>query len=136
MTSKIKKFIRIITLQVVLLMAISNIALAAPTATPSTTGSAGNTCATGNAYDCLNQGKTGQIMKLLEVGLNILAAAVGVTAVIMLIIGGIQYSSSNGNPQAVAAAKQKIINVLIGLAAFIFLYAFLQWLIPGGNRIF
>ena len=71
-----------------------------------------------------------------QMAILLLAAAVGVIAVIMLIIGGIQYSSSNGNPQAVSAAKKKIIDVLTGLAAFIFLYAFLQWLIPGGSSIF
>ena len=125
MTSKIKKFIKPASLPIFLIFTISNVALAAS-----------NDCQNGNATDCLSQGNAGQIMKILEVGLNFLAAAVMVIAVIMLIIGGIQYSSSNGNPQAVSAAKKKIIDVLTGLAAFIFLYAFLQWLIPGGSSIF
>jgi hypothetical protein len=75
-------------------------------------------------------------MKLLELGINILAAFVGVAAIIMFIVGGIQYITSNGNPQAVSAAKKRITDVLIGLLAFVFLYAFLQWLIPGGQSIF
>ncbi len=65
-------------------------------------------------------------------GINLLAAGVGVVVVIMIIIGGIQYASAGPNPQAVYAAKQKIANAVIALLAFFFLYAFLQYLIPGG----
>lgn len=98
----------------------------------STTIAADGGCEGGNAEACLKQGKPGEIMKVLEIGLNFLAGLVLVASVIMIIVGGIQYTSSGGNPQAVSAAKQKIMNVFIGLLAFVFLYAFLQWLIPGG----
>ncbi len=74
----------------------------------------------------------GQIMDLLKWGVNILSGAVLVAAVIVLIIGAIQYSASGGDPNGVKAAKTKITNVLIGIVAYIFLYSFLQWLIPGG----
>jgi hypothetical protein len=50
----------------------------------------------------------------------------------MIAVAGVQYTTSRDNPQAVQAAKQKIWNVLIGLLAFFFLYAFVQWIIPGG----
>ena len=87
-------------------------------------------CSTGE--ECLNQGATGKVMDVLIIGLNILSGAVGLLAVIMLVVAGIQYSASNGDPNAVGAAKKRITNTLLGLAAFVFLYAFLQWLIPGG----
>lgn len=87
-------------------------------------------CTTGS--ECLNQGKPKQIIELLQVGINILAAIVGVGAVIMIIYGGIRYITSNGNPQSVADAKKTITNVMIGLISFFFLWAFLEWLIPGG----
>ncbi len=64
--------------------------------------------------------------------INFLAVGVGVVVTIMIIIGGIQYASAGANPQAVHAAKQKIANAIIALLAFFFLYAFLQYLIPGG----
>lgn len=64
--------------------------------------------------------------------INILGAGVGVAVVIGLIIGGIQYASAGPNPQKVAEAKGRIVNSLIALVAFIFLYGFLQWLTPGG----
>jgi hypothetical protein len=84
------------------------------------------------AKECLNQGKSGEIMNALSIILNVLSGFVGLAAVIMLIVAGIQYSASNGDAAGVKAAKTKIGNVLLGLVAYIFLYAFLQWLIPGG----
>jgi hypothetical protein len=83
---------------------------------------------------CLKNPKTesGKIWSIISLVLNLLSGAIGVAAVIMLVMGGIQYAASNGDPSAVTAAKKKISNVLLGLAAYVFLFAFLQWLIPGG----
>mgnify|MGYP001440679045 CR=1 FL=1 len=64
--------------------------------------------------------------------INFLAAGVGIVTTIMIIIGGIQYASAGPNPQAVASAKKKIVNAIIALLAYFFLYGFMQWLIPGG----
>lgn len=50
----------------------------------------------------------------------------------MIVIGGIQYSLSKGDSGAVASAKKRIVNALLALLAFIFLRAFLEWIIPGG----
>jgi Na+/phosphate symporter len=64
--------------------------------------------------------------------INVLSALVGVIVVIMIIVGGIQYSAAGDDPQKVAAAKSKITNALLALFLFIFMYALLQWLVPGG----
>jgi len=72
------------------------------------------------------------IVKDINMVVDFLAAGVGIIVVSVIIIGGIQYMTAGDNPQAVAAAKQRISNGLIALVAFIFTFAFLQWLIPGG----
>lgn len=72
------------------------------------------------------------IIQYVQMFVNVLSGAVGIIVVIMVIVGGIQYSSAGGNPQAVAAAKKRIINAILALVALIFMYAFLQWLVPGG----
>lgn len=64
--------------------------------------------------------------------LNFLGAIVGLVATISIVFGGIQYASSADDPSKVAAAKSRIINAVIALIAFLFMYGFLQWLIPGG----
>lgn len=64
--------------------------------------------------------------------INTLTGAVGVAVVIMIAWGGIKYTSSRDNPQETAAAKKHIINALMGLIAYIFMVAILNWLVPGG----
>lgn len=73
-----------------------------------------------------------RIIKYLNAGINFLSALVAVVVVIVIIIGGIQYSAAGGNPQATAAAKHRIINAVLALVAYLFLFVFLQWLTPGG----
>lgn len=63
---------------------------------------------------------------------GLLSAAVGVVVVIAIIIGGIEYSSSGGDPQRAASGRKHITNALLGLLVYFLLYAFLQFLIPGG----
>jgi hypothetical protein len=72
------------------------------------------------------------IIGYLVTGINILSSLVGVVVVIMIAIGGIQYSVSRDNPQAVQAAKSRIMNAILALVAYMFMYGFLQWIVPGG----
>jgi hypothetical protein len=63
---------------------------------------------------------------------NLLSAMVGVVVVITVIRGAIEYTTSAGDPAKAAAGKKNITNALVGLAAYVMLYALLQFLIPGG----
>ncbi len=79
----------------------------------------------------LDQSNCG-IIRYLVIFIRALSAIVGITVVIMIIIGGIQYSASADNPQTAQAAQKRIGNAVIALIAYIFTFAFLQWLVPGG----
>ena len=72
------------------------------------------------------------ITKDIQLVLNFLAVGVGIFVVAMIIVGGIQYSMAGDNPEALTKAKQRITNALIALVTFIFLYSFVQWLVPRG----
>lgn len=61
-----------------------------------------------------------------------LSAGVGVVVILMIMIGGIQYITSDGSPQSIAKAKKKIINGILALIIFALMYAFLNFIIPGG----
>lgn len=63
---------------------------------------------------------------------RILSGLVGIVIVVMIAIGGIQYAAAGPDPSAVVAARKRIINALIALVLYIFMFAFLQWLVPGG----
>ncbi|MBA3757252.1 hypothetical protein H0X09_00070 [Candidatus Saccharibacteria bacterium] len=79
--------------------------------------------------ECL---KENAVVKKLQLLVNFLSIGVGVVVVAMIIFGGIRYIMAGDNPNAVTEAKNHITNALIALLAFIFVSAFLQWLIPGG----
>jgi hypothetical protein len=70
--------------------------------------------------------------RYINPAINMLSGAFGIIVVISLILGGIQYTTSAGDPQKVAQAKKRIINTVVALVAFFFLFGFLQFLIPGG----
>lgn len=76
--------------------------------------------------------KNNPFVKDIQTIVNILSAGVGIIVVIMIMIGGVQYSIAGDNPTALTAAKKKITDALIALFFFAFSFAFIQWLIPGG----
>jgi hypothetical protein len=72
------------------------------------------------------------IGKYVGPAITLLAISFGLIATISLILGGIQYSMSEGDPQKSSSAKNRITNTIIAVVAFLFLFAFLEFLIPGG----
>jgi hypothetical protein len=82
--------------------------------------------------NCSEISKCDLMTKYVYPFINFLSALVGLVVVISIVIGGIQYGSSAGDPQKVTAAKNRIRNALIALVTFIFLYSLLNFLVPGG----
>lgn len=72
------------------------------------------------------------VKKYVNPALEVVTAIFGLVAIASLIIGGIQYSASAGDPQKVTEAKKRISNTLLAIVAYLLLFAFLQFLIPGG----
>lgn len=63
---------------------------------------------------------------------RLMSVIVGLVVAASLVMGGIQYSTSSGDPQKASAARGRISNALLALFAFAILYAFLNFIIPGG----
>jgi len=61
--------------------------------------------------------------------INILLTVASVVAVIMIIIGGIRYATSNGDSNQVTAAKNTIMYAVIGLVIAIFAYAIVNFVL-------
>jgi|GEM_PF-2280342 len=64
--------------------------------------------------------------------INLLSGLVALVCVISLIFAGFQYMTAGGNAGQVAAAKNRIVMVVLAFVVFAFGYGILQWLIPGG----
>jgi hypothetical protein len=75
-------------------------------------------------------GKGNPIYDYLRGIIIFIGAAIGLAVVISIIVAGIQYSSSAGNPQNIAKAKERIVNAVIGLLLYLFLAAIIRYLIP------
>lgn len=76
--------------------------------------------------------KGGIIFAYLRMIIQYLSGAVGLVVVLLIVIGGIQYITSAGNPAGVKAAKTRITNAITGLILFLLMFAILNFLIPGG----
>lgn len=72
------------------------------------------------------------IERYINPGIKVLAALAGIIIALSIILAGIQYTMSADDPQAVTAAKQRIFKSIMALIAFFFLFAFFNWIIPGG----
>ncbi|HSH17942.1 MAG TPA: pilin, partial [Candidatus Saccharimonadales bacterium] len=84
--------------------------------------------------DCTKAGEDCNVVaKYLNPAINLMAILAGVAVTIGIITGGIQYASSGGDPQKAAEGKKHIKMAVVALVGFIFLYMFLQFLIPGSG---
>jgi len=72
------------------------------------------------------------ILDMLYAFTRFLTAGVGIVIVGSVVVGGLQYTTAQGEPQKQAAARGRVISALGALVLFLFTFALLQWLIPGG----
>jgi len=78
-----------------------------------------------------NVSQTG-LWQLLLLAINILTAGIGIAAVGGLIYGSILYTSSGAGSDGIKKAKEIIIGVVIGIIAYVLMYSFMNFIIPGG----
>lgn len=65
----------------------------------------------------------------IETITNVLLFLVGVVSVIMLIIGGFRYTTSNGDSGQIKSAKDTILYAIVGLLVAIMAYAIVRWVV-------
>ncbi len=73
-----------------------------------------------------------RLLLYLRNGINFLSAVAGMAIVFSLMWAGYEYITARDNPNAVSGAKNRIVMTIIALLLFIFMYAILNFLIPGG----
>lgn len=87
----------------------------------------------GGAFsDLCNSEGANPISALLLWAISLMGAGVGIAVVIGIIYGGIVYAMSDGDSGKAKEGQEIIVNAIIGLFLFIFLYAGANFLIPGG----
>lgn len=102
-----------------------------------TAGHAEAACTPGSsARDCIEAGadvKTGtgttSLSDLITNIVNILLFVLGAIAVIMIVIGGIRYTTSNGDASGITSAKNTILYSVIGLVVALLAYAIVNFVL-------
>lgn len=72
---------------------------------------------------------------MLTLVLKILVYGLGAAATLGVVIAGIMYMTARDNPQQVAVAKKRLIDIVIGLVVWALMYTLLNWLVPGSLNI-
>lgn len=81
--------------------------------------------------ECEDDGKAGSgIFQLLKKVLDIMTVLIGVVATTGIAVAGVQYLTAKDNENQVAKAKRRIFELVLGLAVYVLIYAFLGWLLP------
>jgi type IV secretion system pilin len=89
----------------------------------------------GEVFTSINIGCKGvgnPILDMLFAFIRLLSDGVGILIIGSIVVAGIQYTASQGDPNASAAAIKRIRTSLIALLIFIFAYAMLNYVIPAG----
>ena len=73
-----------------------------------------------------------KIEDILNMVLVVVTTGVGIAAVGSIVFAGILYITARDNAAQVSKAKTMIMNTIIGIVAYILMWAFLEWIIPGG----
>lgn len=76
-------------------------------------------------------GKGNSILDMIFAFIRFLSIGVGLVVIGSLVVAGIQYTASRGDPQATANAMKRIYSTLGALLLYIFLFAIINWLVPG-----
>ena len=90
-----------------------------------------------DAKSCVTDGLTAtggtssktSVSDIVKTIVNVLLFIIGSISVIMIIIGGIKYTVSNGDSSAVTSAKNTILYAVIGLMVAIFAYAIVNFVV-------
>ena len=81
----------------------------------------------GSSQVCQAQGDT--VGPLIQTVINILLYILGMAAVVMIVIGGIRYTTSNGDSSAITSAKNTILYAVIGLIVAILAYSIVNFVL-------
>ena len=82
--------------------------------------------------DCAGGTDGEGVFMVLNVILQVFTWGVGIAGTLGIVLVGIQYMTSKDDPAQMTKAKSRMIQIVIGLVAYALLWAFLQWLLPGG----
>jgi hypothetical protein len=92
--------------------------------------------ALGVADNCLGNSGQNPIFELVGIFINFFSMIFGLILVGMIVYAGFLYITSDGSPEATKEAKDRLKGAITGLVLFSLMFAILQYIMPGDQRIF
>ncbi|MEE0888512.1 MAG: pilin [Candidatus Saccharimonadaceae bacterium] len=86
------------------------------------------------AAGCDGGADSNQFPKVIQGILNIIIGVSGIVAAIFVVVGGVNYMTSTGDPAKVKRAKDTILYACIGLVVCALAYAIVNWTIGTINK--
>ncbi|MCX6728160.1 MAG: hypothetical protein NTV39_00100 [Candidatus Saccharibacteria bacterium] len=72
------------------------------------------------------------VWQLLIIAINLMSAGVGIAAVGGVVFGSFMYMTAGGAPDRMKKANMMLTNVALGIIVYAAMWAFLNFIIPGG----
>lgn len=86
-------------------------------------------CSSNNDPALCNNSSGSGLFSIIRTIIQVMLIIGGIIAVIMIILGGIRYTTSNGDQADVKAAKDTILYAIVGLVVTISGYAIVTWVV-------
>jgi cytochrome bd-type quinol oxidase subunit 2 len=84
---------------------------------------------------CENQTNGSQVNSTLTTFINIFSAIVGLVAVIMIIVSGLQFMTSSGNAQNIAKARSTLLYAIVGLVIVVLAQVIVHFVITQATTV-
>lgn len=88
-----------------------------------------NEACNGDTTGICGDGADSELTAIIGVVIRLMIFVAGIIAVIMIIIGGIKYATSNGDSSSISSAKNTILYAVIGLAVAIMSFAIVNFVL-------
>lgn len=116
------------------LMSISMLCMSAPLVASAATGSSDAACQGLQAVDpsgaCgTKAGAQSTLTKVIRTALQLLSLVAGVIAVIMIIVAGLKYITSQGDSTSTASARKTLIYAIVGLVVVVMAQIIVQFVL-------
>ena len=73
------------------------------------------------------------VYSILSLAIDTLSIGVAILAIIGIVLTGVKYLMAKDDIEQAKNAKHRLYQIIVGLVAYVLLYAGVQWLLPGGH---
>lgn len=84
----------------------------------------------GDGHQVCDSGNGDSVIRILNLVASIMTVGVGILGVLGITIVGIQYLTAGGSEEKTRKAKRRMFEIVLGLVAYVVIYAALSWLLP------